>query len=132
MDTLCGWTLTQIAYAKYAICANNNNLEPTVKNVNVIKSLWKTTSRVEPPTMDFYRVIPSACYEWAVECFENATSTIPMRARLDMKDELEAIIKIIAKKTVDNALKSEDVLRLTQSALNLAHTLSILSNIDKT
>jgi ribosomal protein S15P/S13E len=54
-----------------------------------------------------------------------------MVASLDSKDELEAIIKSLAKKTVDNALKSEDVLRLTQSALNLANTISVLSNIDK-
>lgn len=125
-DTLCGWTLIQIAYAKYSIYVNN--LEPTVSNVNLIKNTWRTTNRLEPPTQDLYRKIPSDCYEWATECFANATATIPSVEIKPMKEELEAIIKTIAKKTVDNALKSEDVLRLTQSALNLAHVLSVLKN----
>lgn len=126
-DTLCGWTLIQIAYAKYSF--SQKELEPTVSNVNLIKNMWRITSRIEAPTQDLYRIIPSVCYEWATECFCNATANIPTGARLDMKEELEAIIKSLAKKTVDNALKSEDVLRLTQSALNLAHTISVLRNI---
>jgi len=45
-----------------------------------------------------------------------------------MKTEIEKAIKLLSIK-VDEQVKSEDALRFTQAALNLAHVLATLSNI---
>lgn len=45
-----------------------------------------------------------------------------------MKTEIETVIKLLAEK-VDAEVKSEDALRFTQAALNLAHVLATLNNI---
>ena len=45
-----------------------------------------------------------------------------------MKNEIERAIKLLAEK-VDASVKSEDALRFTQAALNLAHVLATLNNI---
>jgi len=45
-----------------------------------------------------------------------------------MKTEIEKAIKLLSEK-VDGKIKSEDALRFTQAALNLAHVLATLDNI---
>ena len=45
-----------------------------------------------------------------------------------MKTEIEKAIKLLAEK-VNTQIKSEDALRFTQAALNLAHVLATLDNI---
>lgn len=45
-----------------------------------------------------------------------------------MKKEIGAAIKLLAEKT-NNSGKSEDALRFTQAALNLAHVLATLNNM---
>jgi hypothetical protein len=45
-----------------------------------------------------------------------------------MRKEIEQTIKLLAEKT-DDSLKSEDALRYTQAALNLAHVLATLNNM---
>jgi hypothetical protein len=45
-----------------------------------------------------------------------------------MKTEVEKAIKLLAEK-VDAQVKSEDALRFTQAALNLAHVLATLNNM---
>jgi hypothetical protein len=47
-----------------------------------------------------------------------------------MKDEINTAIKAIVKK-VKNSNDSTDALKLSQSALNLAHTLATFDNIGK-
>ena len=47
-----------------------------------------------------------------------------------MTKELEQAIKLLAEK-VDKSVKSEDALRFTQAALNLAHVLATLDNMKK-
>ena len=47
-----------------------------------------------------------------------------------MKDEIEKAIKLLAEKIVKD-VKSEDAMRFSQSALNLAHVLSILDHINR-
>jgi len=47
-----------------------------------------------------------------------------------MKNEIEKAIKLLAEK-IDAPVKSEDALRFTQAALNLAHVLAVLNNIIK-
>lgn len=42
-----------------------------------------------------------------------------------MKNEIETAIKLLSEK-IDKVVKSEDALRFTQAALNLAHVLGIL------
>jgi hypothetical protein len=44
--------------------------------------------------------------------------------------ELEQAIKLLSEK-IDRAVKSEDALRFTQAALNLAHVLATMNNIKK-
>lgn len=47
-----------------------------------------------------------------------------------MKTEIESAIKLLAEKiTVD--VKADDALKFTQAALNLAHTVVTLDNINK-
>jgi len=48
-----------------------------------------------------------------------------------MRKEIEQTIKLLAEKT-DGSLKSEDALRYTQAALNLAHVLAVFHNIGPT
>lgn len=45
-----------------------------------------------------------------------------------MKEEIGTAIKLLAEKT-NNSVKSEDALRFTQAALNLAHVLATLNNM---
>jgi hypothetical protein len=45
-----------------------------------------------------------------------------------MKKEIERAIKLLAEK-IDGPVKSEDALRYTQAALNLAHVLATLNNM---
>ena len=45
-----------------------------------------------------------------------------------MKTEVEKAIKLLAEK-VNAQVKSEDALRFTQAALNLAHVLATLNNM---
>jgi hypothetical protein len=45
-----------------------------------------------------------------------------------MTKEIEQAIKLLAEK-IDEPIKSEDALRFTQAALNLAHVLATLDNI---
>ena len=45
-----------------------------------------------------------------------------------MKKEIEQAIKLLSQK-VDNSVKSDDALRFTQAALNLAHVLAVLDNM---
>jgi hypothetical protein len=45
-----------------------------------------------------------------------------------MKTEIEKAIKLLSEK-VNTQVKSEDALRFTQAALNLAHVLATLDNI---
>jgi hypothetical protein len=45
-----------------------------------------------------------------------------------MKNEVEKAIKLLSEK-VNGQIKSEDALRFTQAALNLAHVLATLDNI---
>jgi len=45
-----------------------------------------------------------------------------------MKNEIETAIKLLSEK-IDKSVKSEDALRFTQAALNLAHVLATLNNI---
>ena len=47
-----------------------------------------------------------------------------------MTKEIEQVIKLLAEK-VDKSVKSEDALRFTQAALNLAHVLATLDNMKK-
>jgi len=47
-----------------------------------------------------------------------------------MKNEIETAIKLLAEK-VNAQVKSEDALRFTQAALNLAHVLATLDNMSK-
>ena len=46
-----------------------------------------------------------------------------------MKEECETAIKALAKKGGDTE-KSDDALKYTQAALNLAHVLATLDNLD--
>ena len=46
-----------------------------------------------------------------------------------MKTEVEKAIKLLAEK-VDAQVKSEDALRFTQAALNLAHVLATLKALE--
>lgn len=45
-----------------------------------------------------------------------------------MRNEIERAIKLLAEK-VDASVRSEDALRYTQAALNLAHVLAVLNNM---
>jgi len=45
-----------------------------------------------------------------------------------MKNEIETAIKLLAEK-IDKSVMSEDALRFTQAALNLAHVLATLNNM---
>jgi len=45
-----------------------------------------------------------------------------------MKNEIETAIKLLSVK-IDKSVKSEDALRFTQAALNLAHVLATLNNM---
>ena len=45
-----------------------------------------------------------------------------------MKKEIDQAIKTLAEKA-DGSIKSEDALRYTQAALNLAHVLAVFNNI---
>lgn len=45
-----------------------------------------------------------------------------------MKNEIETAIKLLSEKANQSA-KSEDALRFTQAALNLAHVLATLDNM---
>jgi hypothetical protein len=47
-----------------------------------------------------------------------------------MTKEIEQAIKLLAEK-VDKSVKSEDALRFTQAALNLAHVLATIDNMKK-
>ena len=47
-----------------------------------------------------------------------------------MKNEIEAAIKLLSEK-IDQSVKSEDALRFTQAALNLAHVLATINNMEK-
>jgi hypothetical protein len=47
-----------------------------------------------------------------------------------MTKEIEQAIKLLSEK-IDRAVKSEDALRFTQAALNLAHVLATMNNIKK-
>ncbi len=47
-----------------------------------------------------------------------------------MKNEIETAIKLLSEK-IDTVVKSEDALRFTQAALNLAHVLAIMDNMKK-
>lgn len=47
-----------------------------------------------------------------------------------MEEAINKSIKLLAEKVTDET-KSEDALRFTQSALNLAHVLSVQSNTKK-
>ena len=47
-----------------------------------------------------------------------------------MIKEIEQAIKLLAEK-VDKSVKSEDALRFTQAALNLAHVLATMNNMKK-
>jgi len=45
-----------------------------------------------------------------------------------MTNEIEQAIKLLSEK-IDKSVKSEDALRFTQAALNLAHVLAVLDNM---
>jgi hypothetical protein len=45
-----------------------------------------------------------------------------------MKNEIETAIKLLSEK-IDKSVKSDDALRFTQAALNLAHVLATLNNM---
>jgi hypothetical protein len=45
-----------------------------------------------------------------------------------MTNEIEQAIKLLSEK-IDKSVKSEDALRFTQAALNLAHVLATLNNM---
>ena len=47
-----------------------------------------------------------------------------------MKEETEAAIKVLAEK-VKSDMKSDDALKYTQAALNLAHVLATLENVKR-
>jgi len=47
-----------------------------------------------------------------------------------MKNEIETSIKLLSAK-IDQSVKSEDALRFTQAALNLAHVLGTLKALEK-
>lgn len=47
-----------------------------------------------------------------------------------MKNEIETAIKLLSEK-IDQSVKSEDALRFTQAALNLAHVLATMDNMEK-
>ena len=47
-----------------------------------------------------------------------------------MKNEIETAIKLLSEK-IDKSVKSEDALRFTQAALNLAHVLATIDNMKK-
>ena len=47
-----------------------------------------------------------------------------------MKNEIETAIKLLSEK-IDKSVKSEDALRFTQAALNLAHVLATMENMKK-
>ena len=47
-----------------------------------------------------------------------------------MKAETEKAIKLLAER-ITKEVKSDDALKLTQSALNLAHVLATLDNINR-
>lgn len=47
-----------------------------------------------------------------------------------MKEATEAAIKVLAEKVTSDT-ESNDALRYTQAALNLAHVLSILGNMNR-
>ena len=46
-----------------------------------------------------------------------------------MKTEIETAIKVLAERSSVTGVKSEDAIRLSQAALNLAHVLATLDNI---
>ena len=47
-----------------------------------------------------------------------------------MKQESESAIKVLAAK-ITNDIKADDALKFTQAALNLAHVLATLDNMNK-
>jgi hypothetical protein len=47
-----------------------------------------------------------------------------------MKNEIETAIKLLSER-IDKSVKSEDALRFTQAALNLAHVLATMDNMKK-
>ena len=47
-----------------------------------------------------------------------------------MKNEIETAIKLLSEK-IDKSVKSEDALRFSQAALNLAHVLATMDNMKK-
>jgi hypothetical protein len=49
-----------------------------------------------------------------------------------MKDTIEKAIENLAKRSQDSAASSNDALHHSQAALNLAHVLVVMSQIDKT
>jgi hypothetical protein len=47
-----------------------------------------------------------------------------------MRNEIETAIKLLSEK-IDKSVKSEDALRFSQAALNLAHVLATMDNMKK-
>ena len=47
-----------------------------------------------------------------------------------MENEIKTAIKLLATK-IDGAVKSDDALKFTQAALNLAHVLATMENVKK-
>jgi hypothetical protein len=47
-----------------------------------------------------------------------------------MTKEIEQAIKLLSER-IDKSVKSEDALRFTQAALNLAHVLATMNNMKK-
>ena len=47
-----------------------------------------------------------------------------------MTKEIEQAIKLLSEK-IDKSVKSDEALRFTQAALNLAHVLAVLDNMKK-
>ena len=47
-----------------------------------------------------------------------------------MKNEIETAIKLLSEK-INQSVKSEDALRFTQAALNLAHVLATINNMKR-
>jgi hypothetical protein len=59
------------------------------------------------------------------------TDTIPVEVKpMEAKKTIEDAIEMLARRIKDD-VKSEDALRFTQSALNLAHTKAVLDRIGK-
>ena len=48
-----------------------------------------------------------------------------------MKDETENAIKMLSRR-INGSVKPEDALKLTQAALNLAHTLQVMAQVEAT